>query len=200
MASIVAYTEIRQASITAPSRFVLAEARRIADDLGATVYALLALGPTTPEGLAALAGKVGTAGADRILCCTDEALAGPSSDATHGPLLASVAERLRPALVLFPEGEAGPALGRPLAERMGAAFLPCSALEVQAAIGLEPAQVLVRCPDDDHLLPRAVSLREIGRPVVATLLNGTAPPALGEPASEMEMLSYPTPTPPPPRG
>ena len=200
MASIVAYTEIRQASITAPSRFVLAEARRIADDLGATVYALLALGPTTPEGLAALAGKVGTAGADRILCCTDEALAGPSSDATHGRLLVAVAERLRPALVLFPEGEAGPALGRPLAERMGAAFLPCSALEVQAAIGLEPAQVLVRCPDDDHLLPRAVSLREIGRPVVATLLNGTAPPALGEPASEMEMLSYTTPTPPPPRG
>ena len=200
MASIVAYTEIRQASITAPSRFVLAEARRIADDLGATVYALLALGPTTPEGLAALAGEVGTAGADRILCCTDEALAGPSSDATHGPLLIAVAERLRPALVLFPEGEAGLALGRPLAERMGAAFLPCSALEVQAAIGLEPAQVLVRCPDDDHLLPRAVSLREIGRPVVATLLNGTAPPALGEPASEMEMLSYPTPTPPPPRG
>ena len=200
MASIVAYTEIRQASITAASRFVLAEARRIADDLGATVYALLALGPTTPEGLAALAGKVGTAGADRILCCTDEALAGPSSDATHGRLLVAVAERLRPALVLFPEGEAGPALGRPLAERMGAAFLPCSALEIQAAIGLEPAQVLVRRQEGDHLLPHAVSLREIGRPVVATLLNGTAPPALGEPASEMEMLSYPTPTPPPPRG
>jgi electron transfer flavoprotein alpha subunit len=193
MASIVAYMEIRQASITAASRFVLAEARRIADDLGATVYALLALGPTTSEGLAALAGEVGTAGADRILCCADEALACPSSDATHGPLLASVAERLRPALVLFPEGEAGPALGRSLADRMGAAFLPDSSLEILAGNYSEPSQVVVRCPQNDHSGERAVRLREIERPVIAALRAGTAPPALGEPASDMEMLSYPAP-------
>jgi electron transfer flavoprotein alpha subunit len=191
MASIVAYTEIRQASITAPSRFVLAEARRIADDLGATVYALLALGPTTSEGLAALAGAVGTAGADRILCCTDEALAGPSSDATHGPLLVAVAERLRPALALFPEGETGPALGRPLAERIGAAFLPDSSLEILPATDSAPAQVVVRCSEHDQGDRRSVRLRESERPVIAALRAGTAPPALGEPASDMEMLSYP---------
>jgi len=200
MASIVAYTEIRQASITAPSRFVLAEARRIADDLGATVYALLALGPTTPEGLAALAGEVGTAGADRILCCTDEALAGPSSDATHGPLLIAVAERLRPALVLFPEGEAGLALGRPLAERMGAAFLPDSSLEVLPATDSEPAEVVVHCSEHDQAHGRSVRLRESERPVIAALTAGTAPPALGDPASDMEMLNSPASTPPPPRG
>jgi electron transfer flavoprotein alpha subunit len=191
MASIIAYIEILDAAMTAPSRFALAEARRVADDLGATVYALLALGPTTPDELAALAGEVGTAGADRILCCSGDALAGPPSNATHGPLLASVAERLKPLLVLFPEGEAGPKLGPPLADRMNAAFLGSSALAIQATTDLEPAQLLVRCQDGDRGEERVVRLREIEKPVVATLRAGTAPPALGEPASEMEMLSYP---------
>jgi electron transfer flavoprotein alpha subunit len=199
MASLVAYTEIRDAAVTASSRFALAEARRVADDLGATVYALLALGPTTPDGLAALAGAVGTAGADRILCCADEALQGPPLEATHGPLLAAVAERLRPTLVLFPEGEAGAELARPLADRMDAAFVPCSSLDVLAANELEPAQVVVRCQQGDHGEERVVRLREIERPIVATLRAGNTPPALGEPASEMEMLNYPVPTPTPAR-
>jgi electron transfer flavoprotein alpha subunit len=193
MASIIAYTEVQHAAITAPSRFALAEARRIADDLGATVYALLALGPTAPDELAALAGEVGTAGADRILCCADEALQGPSLDATHGPLLAAVAERLRPTLVLFPEGESGQELGRPLADRMGASFMPYSNLEILAATDLQLAQVVVRCGQADHGQQRVVGLHEIGRPVVVTLCAGTASLALGEPASEMEMLSYPAP-------
>jgi electron transfer flavoprotein alpha/beta subunit len=192
MASIIAYTEVRQTAITAASRFALAEARRIADDLGATVYALLALGPAAPDELAALAGEVGTAGADRILCCTDEALQGPSRDATHGPLLAAVAERLRPTLVLFSEGESGPELGRPLADRMGASFMPGSNLEILAATDLQLAQVVVRCGQTDQGQERVVGLHEIGRPVVVTLCAGTASLALGEPASEMEMLSYPT--------
>jgi hypothetical protein len=127
------------------------------------------------------------------LCCADEALQGPSLDATHGPLLAAVAERLRPTLVLFPEGESGPQLGRPLAERMGATFMPCSTLEILAATDLQLAQVVVRSGRVDHGQERVVGLHEIGRPVVVTLCAGTASLALGEPASEMEMLSYPTP-------
>ena len=200
MASIIAYTEIEHAAITAPSRFALAEARRIADDLGATVYALLALGPTAPDELAALAGEVGTAGADRVLCCADEAVHGPSLDATHGPLLAAVAERLRPTLVLFPEGESGPKLGQPLAERMGATFMPSATLEILTATDLQLAQVVVHSGQVDRGQERVVGLHEIGRPVVVTLCAGTASLALGEPASEMEMLSYPTSSPPPLRG
>jgi len=191
MASIIAYTEIQHAAITGPSRFALAEARRIADDLGATVYALLALGPTAPDELTALAGEVGIAGADRILCCSDDALKGPSQDATHGPLLASVAERLKPTLVLFPEGESGPQLGPPLAERMGATFMPCSTLEILAATDLQLAQVVVRCGEASRGQEHIVGLHEIGRPVVVTLCAGETSRALGEPAAEMEMLSYP---------
>jgi electron transfer flavoprotein alpha subunit len=194
MASIVAYTEVRHQAMTASSRFALAEARRVADELGATVYALLALAPAAAEELSALAGEVGSAGADRILCCADSALAGPSLDATHGPLLAAVAERLRPTLVLFPAGEAGPELGRQLALRMTASYLPGSSLDILAAKDAELAQVVVRCEQADHDSPRAVNLREAERPVVATLRAGNAPAQLGEPASEMEMLIYPPPS------
>jgi electron transfer flavoprotein alpha subunit len=106
-------------------------------------------------------------------------------------LLASVAERLKPTLVLFPEGESGPALGPALAERMGATFMPCSTLEILAATDLQLAQVVVRCGQADRGQERVVGLHEIGRPVVVTLCAGETSRALGEPAAEMEMLSYP---------
>jgi hypothetical protein len=199
MASIVAYIEIREDAITRASLFVLAEARRLADDLGATVYALLALGPTAPEGLDAMAGQVGSAGADRILCCADDALAGPSLDASHGPLLATVAGRLKPNLVLFPTGETGAELGRPLAVRMGAAFLPCASLSILPATEANPAQPVVSCWRAAGDGQRLVNLRESEHPVVATLRAGLARAALGEPATDMEMLSYPEPPRPLPR-
>jgi hypothetical protein len=77
---------------------------------------------------------------------------------------------------------------------MGAVFLPCSSLDILAASDLEPAQVVVRCLKHDQGDERIVRLREIEPPVVVILKAGSAPPALGEPASEMEMLSYPGPS------
>jgi electron transfer flavoprotein alpha subunit len=199
MASIVAYIEVRQAALTAPARFALAEARRVADTLGATVYALLAIGPATPEELEELAGRVGKAGADRILCCADEALAGPSLAATHGTLLATVAEHLRPFVVLFPAGETGSELGRPLAVHMGAAFMPCASLEILPANDLQPGQLQIRCWRAACDGQRVVNLHDFDRPVVASLSAGMAPPVLGEPALEMEELIYPEPSRPLPR-
>jgi hypothetical protein len=194
MASIVAYIEVRHAALTAPARFALAEARRVADTLGATVYALLAIGPATPEELEELAGRVGKAGADRILCCADKALAGPSLHATHGTLLATVVEHLRPFVVLFPAGETGSELGRPLAVHMGAAFMPCASLEILPANDLQPGQLQVRCWRAACDGQRVVNLHDFDRPVVASLSAGIAPPALGEPALEMEELIFPEPS------
>ena len=45
MANIVVFVEVRRGAPTAASRFAVAEARRVATELGATVYGLLALGP-----------------------------------------------------------------------------------------------------------------------------------------------------------
>jgi hypothetical protein len=199
MASIVAYIETREGTPTTASRFVLAEARRLADAVGATVYALLTIGPTKPEGLEAVAGKVGVAGADRVLCCADEALAGPPLDATHGAVLAKVAERLRPNLVLFPAGEVGQELGRPLAVRLAAAFLPFASIRLVPATESSPAAPLICCWKADFSGKHLVNLRKITHQVIATLMAGEAPSVLGEPAMDIELLTYPAPTRPQPR-
>jgi hypothetical protein len=74
---------------------------------------------------------------------------------------------------------------------MEAAFLPGSSLEILPGTDSEPAQLVVRGEPDDQGKERVVRLREIERAVVAILRAGNAPPALGEPASDMEMLNYP---------
>jgi hypothetical protein len=160
----------------------------VATELGATVYGLLALGPVGEEAIAALGRAVGEAGADRILCCADAALEGALLDATVGPLLAVIAERLRPVVTLFPAGAIGPALGPPLSVRAGAVYHPRASLELlrdQSGVRLG----LRRFRASDGAV-RAISLGEHSRPVVATLPAGSDPGPLGLPASEVEMLAY----------
>lgn len=188
MASIVVYIDARDDAVTGPARFALGEARRVADGLGATVYALLALPPTSGDHLDRLAARIGEAGADRILCCMDKALAGPVLDARHGPLVASVADRLRPNLFLFPAGTSAAQLAPSLAIRSGAAFLRCASVEIES--GSRP-RLRLRCWRAAHDLQRTIDVRELERPVVATLAAADADRPRGEPAAEMEMLVCP---------
>jgi hypothetical protein len=194
MASIVAYIELREGVATRPSRFALAEARRVADAAGATVYALLTLGPRSQTEIDQLASELSAAGADRILCSSDDALAGPPLDATCGPLLARVAEHLRPVLFLFPAGGVGIELGPPLAVRIGAAYLANANLEVIAdEHAAEPASLRVvltrwRAARDGQ---RRIDVGDLERPVVASLPCDVPPPDLGEPYAEVEMLPCP---------
>jgi electron transfer flavoprotein alpha subunit len=188
MASIVVYIDAHNDIVSASARFALREARRVADGLGATVYALLALPPTSGERLDGLAVQIGEAGADRVLCCADQVLAGPVLDASHGPLVASVADRLRPNLFLFPTGDAAIQLAPSLAIRTGAAFLRCASVEID---GGSPSRLILRCWRGAHDRQRAVDVRELERPVVATLAAGVEDQQRGEPAAEMEMLACP---------
>lgn len=200
VANVVVYVEVRGGAATAPSRFAIGEARRIADRLGATVYALLALGAEEAEQAEPLGRSLGEAGADRVLCCADSALGGAALDASHGPLLAAVAERLRPVLVLFPAGGLCASLGAPLAARTGAAYQPNAALRIvagsaAAAEGEGPMTAGERLlahrwrPGCDGL--RTLDLQDCERPLVAGLAAGAANRPLGDPAAEVEMLSYP---------
>ena len=194
MASIVAYIELREGVVTRPSRYAVAEARRVADAAGATVYALLTIGPLGQVEIDKLASEVSAAGADRILCSSADALAGPPLDATHGPLLAQVAEHLRPVLLLFPAGGVGAELGPPLAVRIGAAYLANASIELVAeerAPDLASQRVVLtrwRAARDGQ---RQVDVGDLERPVVASLACGIATAALGEPYAEVEMLPYP---------
>ena len=96
MANVVVWGEIRAGAITIATRHAVAEARRIGSELGATVYAVMAMGMLDESVIEAHAAALGEAGADRILCCEDPGLEGPVVDATAGAWLAGIARRLRP--------------------------------------------------------------------------------------------------------
>jgi electron transfer flavoprotein alpha subunit len=194
MASIVAYIELREGAITRPSRFVVAEARRVADSAGATVFALLMVGPLAQMEMDQLASEISAAGADRILCSSADTLEGPALDVSHGALLAQVAEHLRPLLFLFPAGDSGAQLGPPLSVRIGAAFMANARLDVYEEDRTpEPAsqRVLVsrwRAARDGQ---RRIDVGDLERPVVASLDSGPFPPPAGEPYAEVEMVPCP---------
>jgi hypothetical protein len=202
MAALLAYIELRAGAISRPSRFSIAEARRVADAAGATVYALLAVGNLPQARIDRLASEVSAAGADRILCSAAEAFAGPPLDATHGQLLAQVAERLRPMLFLFPAGGSGTTLGPALAVRIGAAYLANASIQVvpEERDPPPPSQRVIltrwRAARDGV---RRIDVGDFERPVVASLSCGLVPDDLGDPSAEVDMLPSPEPGPDGPR-
>ncbi len=194
MASIVAYMELREGAITSPSRYVVAEARRIADSAGATVFALLTVGPLAQVEMDRLASEISAAGADRILCSSSDTLGEPALDVTHGAVLAQVAEHLRPVLFLFPAGGTGLQLGPPLAVRIGAAYMANASIALRAeGRELDPASkrvVLSRWRASRDGL-RRIDVGDLERPVVASLVSGPFPLPVGEPYAEVEMFPCP---------
>lgn len=194
MASIVAYIEVREGTIAAPSLFVMSEARRIAHAVGATVYAFLPVGAISHVEIDQLAEQISAAGADRILCCAHETLGGPAFDITHGPVLAQLADHLRPLLFLFPAGGTGAQLGPPLAVRIGAAYVPFAGVEIHA-IDRPPEEpthrllVTRRRASGDSM--RRIDVGDLERPVIAVLQSGLPKDGLGEAYAEVEMLPCP---------
>jgi hypothetical protein len=205
MASIVAYIEVREGAITQPSLFAIRESRRIAQTAGATVYAFLPVGAISHGQIDQLAEQISAAGADRILCSSDESLAGPALDPTHGALLAQLAEHLRPLLFLFPAGGAGLALGPPLAIRIGAAYVPAASIEIHAAGHAAPGctRFVLAAEEPSHRVLvtrwraagdglRRIDVGDLERPVIAVLRAGVSGEGLGESYAEVEMLPCPT--------
>jgi electron transfer flavoprotein alpha subunit len=186
VASIVVFIEVRAGAATTASRYAVAEGRRVASALGATVYALVATGPSSEEVVEGLGRALGEAGADRVLCCADPTLAGPLLDVTAGPLLAAVAERLRPVLTLFPAGTVGAALAPPLAMRLRALYQARAALALVSEQG--KSRLVVRRLRADGAV-RSVGVGTPERPVVATLPAGETPGPRGQPTAEVEALT-----------
>jgi electron transfer flavoprotein alpha subunit len=188
VANIVVFVEVRRGEPTVASRSAVAEARRVATELGATVYALVATGASSEEAITAHGRVLGEAGADRILCCADSSLGGALIDPTVGPLLARVGERLRPVLTLFPAGAVGPALGPPLAMRMGALFHPRVELTVVRDEGGDRLALRRFRAADGGV--RTVEVGTLGQPVVATVPAGDDPGKRGEATGEVEVLPH----------
>ncbi len=198
MANILVFTDLRSGIPSTPSRFALGEARRVAGELGATVYAVVATGDIVPEAIDSLTNDLGLAGADKILFCSDAVVEKAPLDATHGGLLTVLADRLQPLLFLFPAGGSGPELGPPLALRSGATYCPRVQLEILPGLGAaDPThgpRLILRYArarrDRLRVLDLAPSHR--AQPVVATLPAGFPPHAPpGGVAAEIQMVRCP---------
>jgi electron transfer flavoprotein alpha subunit len=190
MACVLVVSEVREGAPTGPSLFAVGEARRLADVAGVTVYALFGIGDEAGEqALDSIAADLGRAGADRALGCLDPALRGAPLDDTFGPLLAAVAEKLNPRLVLLPAGSFATQLAPPLAARLGATFFPRAKLVAEPGAAGPPRVELLRFrPRGDG--QRLVSLTDVDRRLVATLGSGPPPRPAAAPV-EVEVLAYP---------
>jgi electron transfer flavoprotein alpha subunit len=193
VANIIVYIDLRDGQPTSPSYFALAEARRVAGALGASVYALVVSGTLTPASVDPLVEPLGAGGADKVLVCLDPALAGPPWDRLQGGVLAFVAEKLRPRLFLFPAGSVGLELGPPLAMRTGAALFPRASLALADAAETGGARLQVRRWRAAHDGLRALTLGREGLHVVATLSAAKAQVRPGARGAELQMLSLPGP-------
>ncbi len=194
MAIVVVFIELRDERATAPSLRALAAARGVSDELGASVYGLLATGALAPDVLERLSVELGLAGADKILFCADATLAAPALDLTHGALLGDLAERLRPLLFMFPVGSAGRELGPGLAVRTGAVYCPDAICDIVPPMIDQPdagPQLRLRRRRAAGDGTREICVRDLERPVVA-LIGSTGPHAAGgREAAEIEMLTCP---------
>ncbi len=111
MATVLAVTEQRDGALRKVSREAVAAARQLADALGGTVDALVVGGP----GVDAAGGKLGEAGADRVLVATHDTFGRYAPDGYAGTIAAQVKAGGYAAVVL-----AGTATGRDLAPRLAA--------------------------------------------------------------------------------
>jgi electron transfer flavoprotein alpha subunit len=195
LANIVVFVELRDGQPTAPALFALGEARRAANALGATVYALVVAGALAPEAIDELPGPLGASGADKVLLCVGPALAGPPIDPVYAGLLDQVVKTLRPRLFLWPAGSVGLQLAPPLALRAGAAFFPRASIELgEGAAKDAPAALALRRLSADLDGVWTLTLTGSNANAVATLSAGRAqaPSAGGE--TELQLLSPPVPS------
>jgi hypothetical protein len=148
----------------------------------------------------AVTGRLGRAGADKVLVCEGDGLSAPPLDATHGAALAAAIDRVPPLMVLFPAGGAGAELGPALAARIGAAYAGEADLELSTAptaLADGVGRVCLRRWRRDRSSYRRLDPVELERPVVGLLPAFGAPAERGGTEVEVDViacLALPAPT------
>jgi hypothetical protein len=194
VANIVVCVELDGGQPTEATLTAVADARRVSEAIGASVFALL----VAPAAAAAsgqgghydedqLAAAVGGAGADKLLLVEPGPGAAPTLDAWHSPL-DLVIDRFAPRLFLLPAGPMGEALGPWLVGRTRAFLLPGAGLDVRAGNEAVPASVAACRAADTGEGPEAVDLAAAALPVVLTVAGRARPPLPGTRPAELAFL------------
>jgi electron transfer flavoprotein alpha subunit len=182
VANLLCFIELQSGRALPVSLEVLGQGRRVASQLGATLYAVVALprAPTWSED--DLVTQLAAHGADKVVIATDEAL-GTAEEmrwGTHGTPLAAVCDLLSPSLLLFGLTPTGREVAARAAARMGAAYLADAWIEADdGKLRLfEGAGVTARALDDD-----------LEFAVVATVPPGRYARATGDDEAEVEVVA-----------
>ncbi len=182
MANVLCVVELQEGKALPVSLEVLGQARRLSTQLGATLYAVVAL-PRAPSWsdddlVATLAAR----GADKVVIATDETLDGGEELrwGTHGAALAAVCDLLSPSLLLFGATPTAREVAARAAARIGAAYLHEAWLEAD-----DGRLTLFEGSGDEA---RALE-GELEFAVVATVPAGRYTIAAGDDEAEVEVVA-----------
>ena len=120
MANILAYIELSGDQPTASSLHLLREGRRLASQLGATLYAFLPCASPPSYGDDDIIALLSRYGADKVILSAHAPLGLPPLHAAHGATLLEACQRFPAHLVLLPAGRTGLELGPRLAVELSA--------------------------------------------------------------------------------
>ncbi|MDB4965063.1 MAG: hypothetical protein JWN44_752 [Myxococcales bacterium] len=125
MANVLCVIELLAGQALPVSLEVLGQARRVSTELGATLYAVVALPRAPSYSDDDLVATLAAHGADKVVIATDETIDGGEELrwGTHGAALAAVCDLLSPSLLLFGGTPTAREVAARAAARIGAAFL-----------------------------------------------------------------------------
>ena len=182
MANVLCVVELLQGRALPVSLEVLGQARRLSTELGATLYAVVALPRAPSWSDDDLVSTLAAHGADKVVIATDETLGGGEELrwGTHGAALAAVCDLLSPSLLLFGATPAAREVAARAAARIGAAYLHEAWVDaVDGALVLfEGAGAEARTLEG-----------ELEFAVVATVPAGRYTAALGDDEAEVEVVA-----------
>lgn len=184
MASILVYIDRDEDRPADGALRVLGEARRLASEAGATLYAAALL--PSRDSTAAWIETLGRAGADRVVLVDVPAVDGPPIWSSHGRALGAVTRQLRPLLAVFADGPTARELAPRLAAHVGAAFVPDATFERSGKGEVVVARRILAINSR-----RKVVTDDLGQTVIATLAPWPYAVATGDDDADVIFVDRP---------
>jgi hypothetical protein len=182
VANVLCIVELLQGRALPVSLEVLGQARRVSTELGATLYAVVALPRAPSWSDDDLVATLAAHGADKVVIVTDETLDGGEELrwGTHGAALSAVCDLLSPSLLLFGATPTAREVAARAAARIGAAFLH------EAFIATREGKLTLAEGSGSHA--RGIE-GELEFAVVATVPPGRYGIATGDDEAEVEVVA-----------
>lgn len=182
MANVLCVVELQAGKALPVSLEVLGQARRVSTELGATLYAVVALPRAPSWSDDDLVATLAAHGADKVVIATDETLDGGEELrwGTHGAALAAVCDLLSPSLLLFGATPTAREVAARAAARIGAAYLHEAWLEATDG----KLALFEGAGDDARTLEGDLEFA-----VVATVPAGRYTVSVGDDEAEVEVVA-----------